>query len=317
MAKYRHALPQTNGTFCLTDGGLETTLVFIDGRDLPEFAAFPLLQSDEGRTRLRTYIEPYIAAAKASGAGFVLESPTWRAHPDCAATLGVSLADLDAVNHRAITDLMAVRDDHETEAMPMVVSGQIGPRRDGYAADLAMTADEAEVYHGRQVRVFADAGADMVAALTMTNVPEAIGIVRAAKTAEIPAAISFTVETDGRLPSGDTLADAIATVDSVTDGGPAYYMVNCAHPTHFAEPFGVGGAWLQRIKGLRANASCMSHEELDNSTELDRGNPAELGRQLAEMRMRHPQITVLGGCCGTDHDHIHHIADNLKTAAAA
>ena len=281
MAKYRHALPQANGTFCLTDGGLETTLVFLEGLDLPEFAAFPLIRTGEGREILRTYMERYIAIAQTHGTGFVMETPTWRASPDYAKKLGVSLDELNTLNRIAVGDLVTLRNKYETRVTPMVISGNIGPRRDRYQADTAMSVDEASAYHCRQIFVFSETEADMVTAITLTNPNEASGIVHAAQTFGMPSVIGFTVETDGKLPTGQSLEEAIDIVDTETAGGPAYYMINCAHPSHFGAELAGGGVrgdnWVNRIKGLRANASCMSHEELDNAEELDRGNPEELG----------------------------------------
>ena len=148
----------------------------------------------------------------------------------------------------------------------------------------------------------------MVTAITMTHVGEAVGVVRAAEAAGLPVAISFTVETDGRLPTGQPLGEAIEAVDAATGALPAYYMINCAHPTHFAHELGADGGWTGRVRGLRANASCRSHAELDAATDLDAGDPAQLGRQYAELRRLLPQLTVLVGCCCTDLRHVEAIA---------
>ena len=171
-----------------------------------------------------------------------------------------------------------------------------------------MSAEEAEAYHAFQVESFEEAGADFVSAITMTNVNEAIGIASAAAKVGITSVISFTVETDGRLPTGEALADAIAGVDAAAEAAPAYYMINCAHPTHFVDALDAGAPWVKRLRGIRANSSCRSHAELDNAPELDIGNPVELGAQYAVLRKRLPSLTVLGGCCGTDHRHVSEIA---------
>ena len=307
MSKYRKALPQLGPKLFLTDGGLETTLIFHDGIDLPHFASFDLLRAADGRATLRNYFLPYIETARQAGLGFVLESPTWRANPEWAAKMGYSREALAAVNREAI-DLMAeLRAAFETPEMPMVISGNIGPRGDGYVAGTEMTPQEAAEYHSEQIAVFADSDADMVAAFTMTNVNEALGVVMAAQRHGIPVAISFTVETDGRLPSGHSLEEAIAAVDAATGNGPAYYMINCAHPTHFEGVLARGGDWISRIRGVRANASTRSHAELDSAPDLDAGNPAELGRQYRDLQRAFPQMRVFGGCCGTDHRHVAHI----------
>jgi S-methylmethionine-dependent homocysteine/selenocysteine methylase len=308
--KYREQLPQLGGSLFLTDGGLETTLIFHEGFDLTHFAAFVLLDSDHGRKALRDYFDRYVPMAIAAGEGFILESPTWRANPDWGAKVGYGREAL-ARNNRAAIDLMhEIRERYETAASPMVLSGAIGPRGDGYDPGALMSADEAADYHGFQIGLFRDAGADLVSAFTMTNIGEAQGIALAAKAADMPCVISFTVETDGRLPTGDPLAEAVENVDEASGNGPAYYMINCAHPTHFDHVLDAGETWVKRVRGIRANSSRMSHAELDNAPELDIGDPLELGGQYAELTRRFPHINVLGGCCGTDHRHV----DCIKTA---
>lgn len=308
MARYRHALPQLSDKLFLTDGGLETTLVFHEKMDLPHFAAFDLMTKIEGREKLRSYFIRYLAIAKKAKAGFIFESPTWRASSDWAEKFGYSAAELADVNRASIEMMAKLRNEFETRETPMVLSGCVGPRGDGYKPDQTMSTAEAERYHFEQIQVFAETEADMVTAVTMNYVEEAIGIARAAEAADMPVAISFTVETDGKLPTGQTLKDAIIAVDQATGGAPAYFMINCAHPTHFSEVLGRDEPWIMRIRGLRANASKRSHAELDASTDLDAGNPVELGSEYRGLLRMHPQINVLGGCCGTDHRHVEAIA---------
>jgi S-methylmethionine-dependent homocysteine/selenocysteine methylase len=302
MALYRDALPQLSGETLITDGGLETTLVFHERIELPEFASFVLMKDESGRDTLREYFRRYGRLAQENGVGLVMECVTWRANADWGAKLGYDADALDQVNRDSVKLFCDLRT--EFPVTKMVVSGCIGPRGDRYVVGDAMTADEAEAYHLPQVRTFAETDADMVCALTLTYAEEAIGIVRAAQACNMPVAISFTVETDGNLPSGQSLKDAIAQVDAATDGGPAYFMINCAHPTHFEKMLEAGEDWTDRLWGLRANASCMSHAELDNSEELDEGNPAELGEEYRALKGRLRHLTVVGGCCGTDHRHI-------------
>ena len=197
-----------------------------------------------------------------------------------------------------------------------MLSGCVGPRGDGYRPEQLMAAEEARAYHTPQIAALAQAGAEMVCAVTMTHVGEAVGVALGAEAAGLPVAISFTVETDGRLPTGEPLGEAIAEVDAATAAGPAYYMINCAHPTHFADVLRAGGGWTARVRGLRANASRCSHAELDAATELDAGDPDELAAQYAELRRLLPGLAVLGGCCGTDHRHLAAIARACTRAAA-
>ena len=302
-------LPQLSGDrVFLTDGGLETSMIFHHGLDLPHFASFKLLEDEQGRAALREYFSRFLDVAREHDAGFIVDTATWRSNPDWAALLGYDAAALDRVNREAVAFARELREQHGETDAPILVDGVVGPRGDGYVAGEMMSAGDAQDYHAAQVRSFAEAGADMVSAITMTYAEEAIGIARAAAAAGIPVAISFTVETDGRLPSGQALGDAIAQVDRETGGSVAYYMVNCAHPSHFEHVLADGGAWLGRIAGLRANASTLSHAELDEAEELDEGDPEALGAGYAALRMHLRNVTVLGGCCGTDERHVAAVA---------
>jgi S-methylmethionine-dependent homocysteine/selenocysteine methylase len=301
-------LPQLDRPF-LTDGGLETDILFNRGIDLPYFASITLLQTEDGRRALDDYFRGFLDLAARMRCGFILESATWRASPDWAAPLGLSPDELDALNHEAITLLARLKAEYASPATPVVVSGCIGPRGDGYDPGRIMETGEAETYHAHQAGVLVAAGAEMLSAITMTNIPEAIGVARAARVLDAPVAISFTVETDGRLPTGDSLADAVLAVDDATGAYPAYFMINCAHPDHFSRVLEDGAAWTGRVRGLRSNASRLSHAELDTMTELDPGDPDALADLHRALRRRLPGLTVLGGCCGTDLRHVTRIAE--------
>jgi homocysteine S-methyltransferase len=304
MTRYRQALPQLaeDGRLFLTDGGMETTLIFHQGLELPDFASFVLLETEAGRESLRQYYAPYLALARDKGLGFVLDTPTWRANPDWGARLGYDAAGLDRINRAAVALLEGLREEWDAPGRPCIISGVVGPRGDGYQPG-QQGAAEAEAYHAPQIASFAAAGADMVSAVTLTGTAEATGIARAAAAQSMPCVISFTVETDGRLVDGMTLQAAIEAVDAATGAAPAYYMINCAHPTHFAPALAAGEAWTRRIRGIRANASTKSHAELDESPTLDVGDWDDLGRRYRALRDRFPGFRVLGGCCGTDHRH--------------
>ena len=290
------------GDVFLTDGGIETTLIFEYGIDLPLFAAFPLLDTKEGRDALRRYYRTHASIADTHKRGFIFESATWRASPDWADKLNISRDKLAELNRRSIVLMDDLRS--EFTGLQSVLSGCIGPRGDGYDPGEIMRVEEAEQYHAFQVAAFAEARADLVTAITITNTPEAVGIVRAASASDMPVVISFTVETDGRLPTGQDLGDAIEEVDARTGAAAAHFMLNCAHPDHFRDTLRQGGSWLERLRGVRANASRLSHAELDEAEELDDGDPVETGRDYAELRELLPHLVVLGGCCGTDHRHI-------------
>jgi S-methylmethionine-dependent homocysteine/selenocysteine methylase len=310
-------LPHQTSDIFLSDGGLETWMIFIEGIELPEFASFDLLKDDEGLATLARYYRHYIEIARSHDVGFIFDAPTWRGNSDWATKIGYDRAALDAANRKAITFMQELRDEARTGfSKPMPVNGAIGPRDDGYNPGSFMSADTAQAYHAEQISSFRAAGADMVTGLTMTYVNEAVGIARAAKAAGIPVVISFTTETDGNLPDGTTLKAAIETTDAATDSCPAYYMINCAHPGHFDHVLEAGEKWVGRIKGLRANASTKSHAELDEAEELDAGDPEDFARRYLGIRSKMPHVTVMGGCCGTDHRHIGATADACLTQSA-
>jgi S-methylmethionine-dependent homocysteine/selenocysteine methylase len=310
MSKYRNALPQLSTDLFLTDSGLETILIFHQEIDLPDFASFPLLDEDQGRQTLKNYYSRHAAIAKRNNVGIVLDTPTWRASADWGVRLGFDKENLDRLNRMAVDLLLEVQEEFDEGVTRVVVSGILGPRGDGYDPGEIMSEISAEHYHQAQVNSLVAAGADTIGAVTITNTQEAIGIVRAAQSNDIPVYIGFTVETDGNLPTGQALKDAIQAVDQATDTGPVYYIVNCAHPNHFDNILSTSEPWLGRIRGVRVNASKMSHAELDDAEELDDGNPDELGRQVAALKTVMPNLNVLGGCCGTDHRHIEAICSS-------
>ena len=299
----------------LGDGGLETTMIFERGLELPCFASFTLLDRPEGVDALRDYYRGYLEIAKRNGVGFTLDTPTWRSSSDWGEQLGYSSSALAEVNRRSVGLAEEIREAEETAVTPICLCGTLGPRGDAYAPDELMSAGEAERYHAPQIEVFAAAGVDMVAVYTLAYAEEGIGIARAAAAAGVPAVISFTLETDGRLPSGEKLQEAIERVDAETSGSAAYFMINCAHPSHFASTLEAPGEWKRRIGGIRANASRRSHQELDEATELDSGSPPELADEYLDLKQLLPEVRVLGGCCGTDHRHVEEICKACVVAA--
>ena len=302
-------LPQLDGDLFISDGGLETALIYLQGVELPLFAAFPLLDSEKGRAELTCYYTPFLEIAKSRGLGFVLDTPTWRANPDWAAQLGYDLPRLMDLNKRSVAFMRELAVSYVRAGTRIVVSGIVGPRGDGYRPGQLMNIADARAYHAPQVQALKDGGADFVAAVTMNYPAEGAGIALAAKEAGIPSVVSFTLETDGRLATGDELAHAIDIVETATDRSPAYYMINGVHPLHFADRLPEKADWLNRVRGIRANASTRSHAELDAATDLDAGDPRDLAQRYRALRGRFGSINVLGGCCGTDHRHIDAIAE--------
>ncbi len=304
MSIYRDSFPPNNADMFLAYVGMETDLIFNQGIDLPGFASYPLLKTTEGRELLKGYLKDMIALGEEAGAGVILESPTWVANRDRGVALGYASSELKKLNQDAIAMMAAVRS--ESDHAPTVISANIGPREDAYAPEAQMNSDEAERYHSEQISALAETDVDVISGYTLAYASEAIGMVRAARRFGLPVVISFTVETNGRLPTGASLEEAITEVDAATDSYAAYFMINCAHPEHFS---GVleDAPWMQRIRGIIANASRCSHAELDEAVELDDGNPTELGVQLSDIRRKFPHIQVLGGCCGTDMRHMKQI----------
>jgi homocysteine S-methyltransferase len=311
MTTFRNALPQLDGGFFLTDAGLETDLIFNHGIEIREFAAHTLLLDSAGRKALADYLGRFLALAADLDAGFVLDSQTWKAHPHWGGDLGATDEELEAANRESVAFIAALRDEYSRNGGQIVLNGVIGPRGDAYAPEADIAAHEAEDYHAQQIGWLADTEIDMVTALTFTQAEEAIGVVRAARAAGLPVVISFTVETNGALPSGQPLSEAILAVDAATDSGAAYFMVNCAHPDHFFHLFD-DADWVRRVRGLRCNASRLSHAELDACETLDDGNPVEFAMQYRNLVRRMPWLNVFGGCCGTDIRHVAELANAVR-----
>ncbi|WP_256795318.1 homocysteine S-methyltransferase family protein [Terrabacter sp. Ter38] len=304
-------LPQLAGRPMVTDGGLETDLIFNHGVELEEFAAYPLLWDAAGRALLTDYYDGYASIAARAGAGLLLESPTWRANRDWGARLGHSTTDLDRANADAVDLLRSLRRRYAAELglQDVVVVGVVGPRGDGYRSAGAPNPAEAAEYHHAQVAAFAEAGVDVVTAYTLTTAGEAIGITQSCREQGLPVAISFTVEVDGRLPDRTTLAETISEVDDRE--APDYYLVNCAHPEHVLAGLDAddGSAWRSRLLGLRYNASTRSHAELDDADDLDAGDLETISAGHDRVVGRLTGVTVVGGCCGTDASHVARLWD--------
>ena len=301
MALHRANLPQADGGLFLAYTGMETDLLFTQGVDLPGFASYPLLETDEGRARLKRYFQELIEVAREAGAGVILEGPTWVANRDRGAELGYTPEMLKKRNVQSVALMSDVRSTHGD--LPTILSANVGPRADAYAPAGQMSSDEAEHYHSEQIGALAETDVDLISGYTIAYPEEAIGIVRAAQRFNLPVIIAFTVETDGCLPTGSQLGVAIEAVDAATDSYASYFMINCAHPDHFSQALS-DAPWMTRLKGIVANASRCSHAELDEAEVLDDGNPEELGNQLAEIYRAYPNINILGGCCGTDMRHM-------------
>jgi len=284
MSRYRKRLPQLGNSLFLTDGGLEHALTFDDGVEVPGFITFDLLRHGPGRALLRRYFADYAEIACVHGVGAVLESPTVRANTDWGANLGYDARALAQANRKAIGLLLEIREAFESDGTQIVISGNVGPRANTYHQSSRMAAYQAAQYHAPQVRTLSQTAADMISASGMTYADEAVGIALVAAAYAMPVAISFRLRGDGRLPSGETLAEAIGRVDCEAPHTRAYYMIECAEPAQFAAVIGSGRGWPERIRGLRLVARSRS----------DIADATRLGMQFRTLRAERPHLALVG-----------------------
>jgi len=311
MPKYRDNLPQLGRDIYACYIGMTTEIIYRDGIDLPGFASYPLLLNPVHKNLIRNYNCNLVDLARDQNVGLILDSETWAANRDRGAELGFSPDDLRKLNIEAIELIAGVRE--EKGDLPTVLCGQVGPRGDGYAPTDQMSTHEAEDYHSEQIEVYSNTEADLVSGFTLCYPEEASGVVRAAQRFDMPVAIAFTVETDGRLPTGVSVKEAIEQVDEESDGGALYYLINCAHPDHFTSIFS-DEPWMKRLRGVVANSSRCSHAELEVAEELDEGDPDELGIQVGGLRKQFSHFNILGGCCGSNLRHMKRILEEAKAA---
>ena len=304
-------LPQQSGKLMTTAGGFETWMQYVDGFKLRHFCAFELLNDARGLGCLRDYHRKVVEAATANGFGVINEGLHYRSSRDWGELIGFSREALLEINVRGIEFYRDFAREYAGPDTPMLVGGVVGPRGDAYNIGRLPDAAEAEDYHSEQIRIFREAGADHVTAMTFSSVDEAIGVARAAKSVGIPVVISFLLARGGRLKGGETLEEAITRVDSATDDAPAYYMINCTHPTEF-EPALTAGKWISRLGGFMPNAVAMETLDLCKLGHLEDGDPVELGAQMGALAQRFPHINVWGGCCGTDGRHIGEITRQVR-----
>lgn len=309
--------PRLENKFYLTAGGTETEILYKWGYELPEFAMFTLLDDEEANECVRNMYRRYFEVAAKNNTGLVIEGHDYRASPDWAGKLGISLENLAEIQHRIINFLTDLKTEFDGKVSDVVITGGIGPRGDAYGTGGNISEAEAEDYHSVQLSTLKDTDADMAVALTFNNIPEAVGIVRAATKIGIPIGISLTLNTESRLSSGPSLREAIEAIDENTDEGAAWYGTNCSHPLEFEPAISEEGAWRQRLRLIRPNAAKMEKISLCKLGHLEDGDPIELGAQMGDVASRFPSVDIIGGCCGTDERHLNEIAKNVNSVRRA
>ena len=305
--------PRLENKIYLTEGGTETEILYKWGYELPEFAMFPLLDNAEADQCIRGIYRRYFDVAEAFETGLVILGHDYRASPDWARKLGYSLDGLAEMQHRTIDFLADMRSEYKGRVSDVYISGCIGPRGDAYGTGAEISESEAEDYHSVQLSTLRETDADMAIAATFNNIPEAIGVVRAAKNIGVPLGVSLTLTTESRLRSGPTLKQAVETIDEQTDGAAAWFGTNCSHPLEFEPAISETGVWTERLRYIRPNASRMEKIALCKLGHLEDGNPIELGQQMGDVAQRFPKMDILGGCCGTDERHLGEIAKNVNS----
>ncbi|MGF7162328.1 S-methylmethionine-dependent homocysteine/selenocysteine methylase [Rhodoligotrophos appendicifer] len=273
----------------------------------------PLVRPGQ-RWALEAIYRSYLEIAAETQLPMQLGTPTWRAHPDCLARLGFGHADdLARINGAAVRLLHDLRRDMGLEYL-IAIAGVIGPRRDGYDPAEAPSPEVARAYHSIQAEMLAELGVDLLYAPTFASAAELEGVAAAMAAAGLPYALAPIIDAGARMLDGTPLAEAIARIDARVKPAPQHYLIGCVHPTLFREAYQNGpsltAAVAGRIAGLKANASTLPPDQLDRLDHLEAGLPQLFGEQMADLHRRYG-LTVLGGCCGTDHRHIRAIAEAL------
>jgi homocysteine S-methyltransferase len=315
MADKKHFPPQKEGRFYLSEGGTETEILYKYGFELPQFAMFPLLDNPEAVSKMQGMYRKYLDVVAKHGMCALMGGLDYRASPDWGKLLGYSPQGLSEANHKSINFLREIAKEYTSDIPDILIQGLIGPRGDAYKMNLNITENEAEDYHSIQLNTLKEANVDLALAITFNNIPESIGVARAAKKIGVPLAISLSLDSTSKLNSGPSLAEAITTIDEETELAPEFYLINCSHPLEYESAI-VSGDWINRIRGVRPNASKMEKIALCQIGHLEDGDPVELGVQCGDLARRYPHMDIWGGCCGTWDTHLDQIAKNILAIAA-
>lgn len=310
MADAKSFPSKQEGRFYLSEGGTETELMYKYGFELPEFAMFPLLNNPDAVSKMREMFRSYLEVVAVNGMCALMGGLDYRASPDWGERLGYSPEGLAEANHHALAFLREIADEYTTDIQEILIQGVIGPRGDAYERNETITENEAEDYHSVQLKTLKEADVDLALAMTFNNIRESIGVARAAAKVGVPLAISFIVNSESKLDTGQSLGEAIATIDAETNHAPEFYSVNCCHPIEY-EPAIESYDWINRVRGVRPNASKRDKIALCQLGHLEDGDPVELGQQCGDLARRYPHMDIWGGCCGTWDNHLNEIAKNI------
>lgn len=301
---------QTAGHYYMCEGGTETEVMYKHGFSFPHFAVFELLKDTKAVAALKRMYQDYFEVVAKHNMSALVGGLDYRASPDWGALLGYSAEGLADINHQSIEFLRNIAVDYSNNIENILIQGLIGPRGDAYETNHSITEAEAQDYHSVQLQTLKSANVDLATAMTFNNVPESIGVARAAVEADVPLCISLSLDGSSNLNSGPSLAEAITTIDAATDSSVAFFMINCVHPLEY-EPALADEQWITRIRGVRPNASVMDKLSLCTIGHLEAGNPTELGKQMGDLMQRYPHMDICGGCCGTWDTHLDQIAEDV------
>ncbi len=304
---------QKEGRFYLSEGGTETELMYKYGFELPHFAMFPLLNNPDAVLKMKEMLRSYLDVAAKHKICALMGGLDYRASPDWGKLLGYSPDGLAEANLQSIEFLREIAKEYASEIPDILFQGLIGPRGDAYEKNESITENEAEDYHSVQLETLKKADVDLALAITFNNIPESIGVARAAAKIGVSLGISLTLDSSSKLNSGPSLAEAIIAIDEETNQSPEFYLINCSHPLEY-EPAIEPGNWISRVRGVRPNASKMEKIELCQIGHLEEGDPEELGKLCGDLARRYPHMDIWGGCCGTWNSHLDEIAKNVIVA---
>lgn len=306
--------PREDGILYLTEGGTETEVIYRHGHELRDFAMFELMNKPEAVRDMENMYRRYLDKAAQYGFSALMSGFDYRASPDWGAKLGYSAEGLREMQHKCIDFLRGVSRAYEDQIERIAIAGCIGPKGDAYSLNRDITAEEAEDYHATQCETLRDCGVDLIWAATINNIPEAVGISRAAARVGLPVNMSFTLDSSHKLKSGPSLKEAIEATDTEAGAArPDSYGINCSHPLEF-EPALEPGDWARRLRSLRPNAAKMDKVSLCKLGHIEEGDPEELGQMMGDLAKRYPDIDIWGGCCGTWDKHFDRIAHYVRQA---